>query len=875
MRDLEDEIEELRDLNRLRMRSAELRNWGFGCLEAWVAEPKKVRKHEALIARVLLRKREQPAEDTETWRMATAWRERTLARLEMADLEALSGDTMRVTQVARTLVAAPGSAFSRAVLLCYYLLIRELYTIQSPDWSTGGAKTGPDGFVSAFATGHCVEALLGFAGAQEKTAKLIRDLDAVRKRSPFDENRVPEIWRKAELERSSLSFFTTLRLASTNLAVPVQVKNPQDARDFISDGIAKLRDGIQHAKENFEHAADAIEAFRAREAQQAEGGGDETLKRNLERSHAGHAVGLQAVLRAQENAEVALTLFDKSAADLLPDLARAFSDAALEVRDLLRPALAFVSGVLDREVAAALSGRPIDAAELTCAASTYGEIGRIGVEAASGGADDRWQDERLLVAVSELAKVVSEEGRFPAGRPLSGDAKGNTFRAYPGSLLRALALLLEKVRGAVVPPKLIERAIRFFELTKVNGDKQLREHGGWRHEWDLRVHPGAHLGVTASAVEALDCINRMLDERINQMVFRYFTVTPPRRGDLTLDGLINTDFGLGLAPKEALRKESVSIVLQRMRAHVSGILLPTVEAQSANRYDEPVYSVVLHGPPGTGKTTLLEALAASCEAPLVAVTPSDIVIRGEDSIEGRARAVFEALSLLTRVVILLDEFDPVLWRRNPDDTSPRSVFSFLTPGMLPKLKELHHQAGRRRVAFSLITNVVGGLDPAAIREGRFDRQLGIYPPDPLSRAGHFLSQLFAYRQGADLAPDAQQRACEVIIRTAGAGMPALVRKGWFRKPKDESELHPETPFHYVLEDGPEPVWPITEAKEYVQGEGDLARFENRQWLWIKAWDKRAAGANDPSTLFRFLEPPLPEVPKARVKGGNPSKLRRS
>jgi hypothetical protein len=91
---------------------------------------------------------------------------------------------------------------------------------------------------------------------------------------------------------------------------------------------------------------------------------------------------------------------------------------------------------------------------------------------------------------------------------------------------------------------------------------------------------------------------------------------PPRRGDLTLDDLINTDFGLRLAPKAALRKESVSIVLQRMRAHVSGILLPTVSAQSsaANRYDEPVYSVVLHGPPGTGKTTLLEALATSSEA---------------------------------------------------------------------------------------------------------------------------------------------------------------------------------------------------------------------------------------------------------------------
>ena len=48
------------------------------------------------------------------------------------------------------------------------------------------------------------------------------------------------------------------------------------------------------------------------------------------------------------------------------------------------------------------------------------------------------------------------------------------------------------------------------------------------------------------------------------------------------------------------------------------------------------------------------------------VTPSDIIVGGAEAIERRAKTVFEALSLLTRVVILFDEFDPVLWRRKPD-----------------------------------------------------------------------------------------------------------------------------------------------------------------------------------------------------------------
>jgi SpoVK/Ycf46/Vps4 family AAA+-type ATPase len=175
-------------------------------------------------------------------------------------------------------------------------------------------------------------------------------------------------------------------------------------------------------------------------------------------------------------------------------------------------------------------------------------------------------------------------------------------------------------------------------------------------------------------------------------------------------------------PKDLGRSESVAVTLQRMRAHVKRVSL------------EPkgdIYcSVAFHGPAGTGKTTLVEALAKSCEVSLVEVTPSDIIVRGEEAIERRARAVFEALTLLTRVVVLFDEFDPVLWRRDPSDSTPRSVFTFLTPGMLPKLKDLRRCAKKRSCAIALSTNLIGGLDPAAIREGRFDKKSGHISPGP-------------------------------------------------------------------------------------------------------------------------------------------------
>lgn len=268
---------------------------------------------------------------------------------------------------------------------------------------------------------------------------------------------------------------------------------------------------------------------------------------------------------------------------------------------------------------------------------------------------------------------------------------------------------------------------------------------------------------------------------------------------------------------------------------------------------------MLHGPEGTGKTTLVEALAKSCDVPLVEVTPSDIVMGGMEAVERSARTVFEALSFLTRTVILFDEFDPVLWRRNPQAGAPNNVFSFLTPGMLPKLKNLHDKTDGRSVAYVLSTNLIGSLDNAAVRGGRFDEKIGIFPPDELSRKGRLYNQYFTFKRSAEekgiktkfpLDTILKDRINYIVQRTKGGPMDTLGKPSWFTKPKLDKVLDctettiiseealDKTPFGYLIFENQklEELELGAEIKGIV-GVGKTAIKEWVQWYWVSEKDK--------------------------------------
>lgn len=858
MQILEDVIEELEELDRFRRRAAELRDEGqralvqqFGAknFDFTLLDPAPILSGATVVKALHVQRNGRVKRfgqiAADRLNQLSAEMVERLERSRPAEIfdSGDESDRLHVLRAARamaTLVTAPDSAFSESVFIYYYVIIREIFTADVPDWTLGGARGGLQSTPSAFVTGECTRAIMGLRAALTSTAEYIEMIAAMLgHNAASDGDTIPEEWLQIERQRAALEFLTTSETQKGNIALKIRpLRNVEQLDAFLRDSVRDIKSGIAGCARAFREANQAIRKQRNAEIEELASlarrkkykDATERAKR-LNRSESAHLIAQGAVEWAVEKAvdtRKALNDPKKTPVQRLMRVAELFREAATETAKILHPAKEFLSRVLDRELAAASAGLSWDAAEMVFAAVAHAYI--VG----------RWDDERLGHAARHLTTALSPRGHFPIGRPIFTSADGLNLHVLNAEALRAFAQLLQHVQSVELTPDLARRMLAFIEDTRYD-DKTRR--GLW-HSGDARSSDVARPWVTATAIYALDRINRMLDTRINQRVFAHFTVRFPNELQVPLlSGLFYPDYGLAQQKvrraKNVKQRESVAAVLERMRAHVAGV--------ADGRWGDVTWSLILYGPPGTGKTTLAESLAKSCKVPFIEVTPSDIVVAGVDYVERRTRAVFKALSLLTRVVIMFDEFEPVLQKR-VGGKEERNVFSFVTPGMLPKLKHLHDMTERRSAAYILNTNLVSKLDDAATRSGRFDARMGIYPPDVLSRAGRLISEVQAY-SGTSLTPEMKRRAWEVVRRSFSGPMNTLGKPGWFSKPK-ELRTGKRNAFEYIFGMTSRLEMPEPEAK-YTEhaGDRDDAATELYDWSFVVAWDEAVDKATNPGDLL--------------------------
>jgi len=152
-------------------------------------------------------------------------------------------------------------------------------------------------------------------------------------------------------------------------------------------------------------------------------------------------------------------------------------------------------------------------------------------------------------------------------------------------------------------------------------------------------------------------------------------------------------------------------------------------------------TVILFGPPGTGKTTFARAIASRLNWPFVELLPSKLA-SGDGTLANEVRSAFEDLARLEHVVVFIDEFEELAPTRGANPAT-----SGVVNELLKSIPEFRRRPGRLLVC---ATNFVGSVDPAVLRPGRFDLLIAIGPPDASAREALWTQALRSMATGDDV-----------------------------------------------------------------------------------------------------------------------------
>ncbi|KZV62336.1 AAA family ATPase [Peniophora sp. CONT] len=141
----------------------------------------------------------------------------------------------------------------------------------------------------------------------------------------------------------------------------------------------------------------------------------------------------------------------------------------------------------------------------------------------------------------------------------------------------------------------------------------------------------------------------------------------------------------------------------------------------------PPRGLLLHGPPGTGKTHLARAIAAASGAAVLVVNGPELSSAYHGESEAAVRRIFAEARAKAPALIVLDEVDALCPRR--EDGPGGEVEKRVVATLLTEMDGVDAGEGAGRVVVVATTNRPNAIDPALRRPGRFDRELEIGVPD--------------------------------------------------------------------------------------------------------------------------------------------------
>ncbi len=266
-------------------------------------------------------------------------------------------------------------------------------------------------------------------------------------------------------------------------------------------------------------------------------------------------------------------------------------------------------------------------------------------------------------------------------------------------------------------------AVTIFEISGAKFDPDIAA-DVWpkilQHKWLMSEKLGRDVGLRTACIDFLENMEQALKEYMEY-----------RRKDIL------AEMGARIVSRELW--DSISDSQPPKQLVQRRIILPLKEEDLSKKHGViSPKTIIFFGPPGTGKTHFVKAIAGVLSWWYIEILPSMLMVDGVEKIGANLHNIMEKARTLEEAVIFIDEFEEIAASRDIASRIDKSI----TNEFLKQVPLLKNQGNK--VLLVCATNYIRQLDAALLRPGRFDC---IIPVGGLDEDGrrtileHYMSRL--------------------------------------------------------------------------------------------------------------------------------------